>query len=496
MTTSEHSQGAGPVNQAVYQVASEVANDVASAATTAAAATTTAAATAAAGRILAEHVRDGVEGFRSYINGMIALRAELLGEPWRALRVKDGRLFDDERTYEEFHGTQSFGHRHPAIAAALRAFLDTDHVNWYPARVNPYAGSLARRLCERANLGTAPYDGGPPTTPGAYHSVFFANSGSDGVEAAIKLARAATGRPRILSMAGAYHGCTMGSCALMQPGMFKDPFAPHLPGAVVLPFADLDALARELSCGDVASVVVEPIQLEGGVNTLPPAFVEALCELTAKHDVALIADEIQTGMGRTGRFLASEAWPRRPDAVVLGKHLGGGLLPISAMMTTTAWFERAYTRDYAAAEAHNTTFGGNAMACVAAHAALDLLTDAQIARNAEIGGFVRAELQRVIGQSPLYAGHRGAGMMLGIGLHDLAHPWLSFEHFGVPGLANQPSVGVLLCYRMYKRGYYPFVCGHRWNTLRILPRFTIDEAALTGFVTALGEEMEYLCEQS
>ncbi len=445
---------------------------------------------------IAERVRTGVDGFRDYVNSMIALRADLLGEPWRAMHIKDGKLFDGERTFEEFHGTQSFGHRNPAITAAVRAFLDSDAVNWYPARVNPYSGSLAQRLCERANRGTAHLQATAPATPGNYHNIFFANSGSDGVEAALKLARAATGKPRILSMMGAYHGCTMGSCALMQPGMFKDIFGPHLPGAEVLPFGDIDALTRELSKGDVACVVVEPIQLEGGVNTLSPEFLRALCDLTAKYDAMLVADEIQTGLGRTGRFLASEAWPRRPDAVVLGKHLGGGLLPISAMMTTLAWFERAYTRDYAAAEAHNTTFGGNAMACVAAHAALDLLTDAQIERNEQLGIFVRAEVARTCGKSPLYVGTRGAGMMLGIGLNDLEHPWLSFDHFGVPGLADQPSVGVLLCYRMYKRGFYPFVCGHKWNTLRVLPRFTIDEATLTGFANALGEEMEYLCEQS
>src|SRR5206468_2181423 len=133
-------------------------------------------------------------------------------------------------------------------------------------------------------------------------------------------------RPRLLALERAYHGCTFGSCALMSEGPFRDPFAPHLPGVESLPFGDVAALADALAKGDVAAVVVEPIQLEGGVRPLPPAYIAALCELTARHGALLVADEIQTGLGRTGRFLASETWPRRPDAVITGKHLGGGLL--------------------------------------------------------------------------------------------------------------------------------------------------------------------------
>lgn len=436
------------------------------------------------------YLKTGIDGFRNYVNEMIALRADLLGEPWRAMHVKDGRLFDGERFYEEFHGTQSFGHRHPSIAAAIRSFLDSDWVNWYPARVSPFSGSLAKRLCERANKAAGVSD----SAEDAYHSVFLANSGSDGVEAALKMARAATGKTRILSLSGAYHGCTMGSCSLMHPGRFKDIFAPHLPGAEVLPYGDVDALHGAMAKGDVACVVVEPIQLEGGVNVLPAPYVEALSELTLKHKAMLVADEIQTGMGRTGRFLASQAWSRRPDAVVLGKHLGGGLLPISAMITTKQWFERAYTGDYASAEAHNTTFGGNAMACVAAHATLDLLTDDLIEQVGQLGRYFRGAIAKACGNNTLFIEAKGEGLLTGISLNDISHPWLSFEHFGMPALSGEPSVGVILCYRLYKRGYYPFVCGHKWNTLRLLPRFTIDEKTLGDFAETLAEEMEQLCE--
>ena len=169
----------------------------------------------------------------------------------------------------------------------------------------------------------------------AYDNVFFANSGSGGVEAAIKLARAATKKPRVLSLDGAYHGCTMGSCALMKPGMFKDPFGPHVPGLEPIPFGDIDALAAALRDGDVAAVIARADPARGRrAHAVVARSSRSRASSPQKHGALLVADEIQTGLGRTGRFLASECWPRRPDVIVLGKHLGGGLVPISAMLTT------------------------------------------------------------------------------------------------------------------------------------------------------------------
>jgi acetylornithine/succinyldiaminopimelate/putrescine aminotransferase len=427
--------------------------------------------------------REGFDDYRKYVNPMVALRAELLGEPVRVTTARDGRLVEPRGEVEDFHGTQAFGYRNPAITAAVRELLDSDAANWFPSRVNPFAGALARRLCERANR----------TGSGNYGNVFFANSGSGGVEAAIKLARAATGRPRILSMDGAYHGCTMGSCALMKPGMFRDPFGPHLPGAEALPFGDIDAMACAIRANDVAALVVEPVQLEGGVRALPSAFVEAACELTAKHGTLLVSDEIQTGLGRTGRFLASEVWPRPPEVVVLGKHLGGGLVAISAMMTRADLFEQAYGKNYAQAEAHNTTFSGSAIGCVAALAALELLTDELIARVKRVGDHWRGRLAEALGRHALVEEVRGVGLIAGIVLRPSDHPWLSFEHFGVEALADEPTIGVLACHRMYKRGYYCFACGHDWRVLRLAPRFAIPESVLEQFVQAIDEEVGYLC---
>lgn len=426
-------------------------------------------------------LRAGFASFREFVNPLVALRAELTGEPFRTLRALDGRLVDaDGRFIEDLQGAQAFGHRHPAVTEAVVGFLQSDSPSWFPSRVNPYAGALAQRLCARAGVAH-------------YSNAFFASSGSEAVEAALKLGRAVTKRPRILGLERAYHGCTMGSCALTDGAVYRDLFAPHVPGVESLPFGDVDALRAALATDDVAAVIVEPIQIEGGVRPLPPPYIDALCTLTATHGTLLVADEVQTGMGRTGRFLASESWPRRPDVVLLGKHLGGGLMPISAMLTRRSLWERAYGESFETSEAHNCTFSGNAAACVAAHAALELLSDELIVRVRELGAAFRLGLTEALGGLSLFREVRGDGLAVGIALHPSDHPWLSFEHFGMENLAHRPTVGLLLCHRLYKRGYFAFVCGHDWTVLRVQPRFTILASELAHFVGAVREELAYLC---
>jgi acetylornithine/succinyldiaminopimelate/putrescine aminotransferase len=424
-----------------------------------------------------EILRKGFEEYRAWVNPLIANRADLAGEPVRMARAEGGALIDDEgRRYEDFHGTQAFGHRNPAITAAVRAFLESDAPSWYPSRVNPFTGRLARRLCERTG----------------YSNAYFGMSGSDAVEAALKLARAATRRPRLLGLERAYHGCGMGACALMAPGALHDPFGPHVPGVEVLPFGDTDALARAVAPGDVAAVIVEPVQGEGGVRPLPAPYIDALCELTERHGTLLVADEVQTGLGRSGAFLATASWPRRPDCVLLAKALAGGITPMSAMLTRRELFERAYGASFEAAEAHNSTFSNNALGAVAALAALDLLTDEVISRVRDDGEAFRRSLAEALGGSSLFSQVRGAGFMIGIELRQPDHPWVSFEQFGYPDLAERATIGPLLAHRLYRRGYFAFVCGHDWSVLRLQPRFTIESTALADFTRACREELAHL----
>ena len=423
-------------------------------------------------------LRRGFEEYRDLVNPVIAERARLAGEPVHIVHVRDGIPIDGEgRPIVDLHGLSAFGQRHPAVTAALMDYLRSDRPSWFPSRVNPYAGRLARVLSERTG----------------YDNAFFPCTGTEAVEAALKLARALTRRPGLLSLEGAYHGCTFGSCALMTPGVFKDAFAPHLPGARVLPFDDVDTLREALAAGDVAAVVVEPIQGEGGVRPLSDAYIAALCELTEQHGTLLVADEMQTGLGRTGRgILHSAQWPRRPDVVLLGKALGGGLVPISAMLTRRELFMRAYGTHFASGESHNTTFMGHAIGCVAALATLEILTDELIATCRRRGAFFEERLEAGLTGNRLFSHVRGEGLMRGVALADLDHPWLSFDHFGYPDLEDHCLTGPLVCHRLYGRGFFAFPCGHDWSVLRLQPRLDVDEDTLAGFVTALSEELAHL----
>ena len=424
-------------------------------------------------------LRRGFDEYREFVNPLIAQRAKLAGEPIKIQRTVDGVLYDDEgHAFEDFHGTQAFGHRNPYIADAIRAYLASDAPSWYPSRVNPFAGRLARRLCERS---------------GHYDNAFFACTGSDAVEASLKLSRALTRRPRLLALEGGYHGCTFGSVSLMSKGYLRDPFGPFVEGAGHIPFGDVDALQKALAPSDVAAIVVEPIQGEGGVRELPEPFVAALCELTEKHGTLLVADETQTALGRTGRgFLATATWPRRPDVVLMAKHLGGGLVPISAMLTKRETFLRAYGNNFATGEAHNTTMGFNALSSVAALAALDLLTEERIARVARLGAKLKQALSDKLSRSPLFRETRGAGFMQGVALSTPDHPWLSFEHFGLSDLGQKSTISPLVCHRLYRRGFFCFTCGHDWSIFRLQPRFDIPEEKLNAFVDAVGDELEYI----
>jgi acetylornithine/succinyldiaminopimelate/putrescine aminotransferase len=422
-------------------------------------------------------LRGGFDEFQQFINPLIAQRAKLAGEPIRFVRVENGVLFDaDGKGYEDFHGTQLLGHRNAAVGAAVREFLDADIPNWFPSRVNPFAGRLARTLCERTG----------------YSNAYFGLSGADSVEASLKLARAATRKPRILGLSGAYHGCSFGAVSLMHDGPLHDPFGPHLAGAERLPFGDVDALARALASEDVCAVVVEPIQGEGGVRALPAAYVEALCELTARHGALLVADEVQTALGRSGRFLATEVWPRRPDVALIAKALGGGLVPISVMLTRRELFDRAYGGNFFIGESHNCTFSHNGVSAVAAMAMLEQLTPELIASVARRGDAFRAQLSEALAGHPLVEEVRGSGFMLGIQLRQPDHPWLSFEHFGWPELAHHPTIGPLLCHRLYRRGYFTFVCGHNWGILRLQPRLDIPDDKLNEFVGLCRQELDVL----
>lgn len=426
-------------------------------------------------------LRQGYQDFRAFVNPLVAVRAQLVGEPYLLDQVVEGTLVDVEgRRYTDLlsgWGTQAFGHRPPAVEAAVSAFLQGGSPSIYPSGISPYAGLLASKLEQRTG----------------YDAAFFASGGSEAVEAALKLARGATGKPRIACIEGAYHGCTFGSVAMMHAGPYRDIFGPHLPMVDALPAGDLAALARALADPQLAAIVVEPVQVEAGMRIPDPAYLELLCRGTGPDGVLLVADEIQTGLGRTGQFLNSDSWPRRPDVVTLGKALGGGVMPLSAMLTRRAIFDRVYGQ-LTLAEVHASTFSGNSLACVAGLAALDMLDDSLVAEVRRKGVVLREALDEWVAPSPLVAAIRGQGLLLGIELRAPDHPCYQFDYLGVPELAAQPAIGMMLVHRLYKAGFIGQICGHAWHVLRMQPPYTTPDADLVASARAIGAALDYLWE--
>jgi acetylornithine/succinyldiaminopimelate/putrescine aminotransferase len=425
------------------------------------------------------HLRQGYQDFRAFVNPLVAVRAQLVGEPYLLDQVAEGKLVDVEgRRYTDLlsgWGTQAFGHRPQAVEAAVIAFLQGGSPSIYPSGISPYAGMLAAKLEQRSG----------------YDAAFFASGGSEAVEAALKLARGATGKPRIACIEGAYHGCTFGSVAMMQAGPYRDIFGPHLPMVDALPAGDIAALERALADPQLAAIVVEPVQVESGMRIPDPAYLELLCRGTGPDGVLLVADEIQTGLGRTGHFLNSDSWPRQPDVVTLGKALGGGVMPLSAMLTRRTIFDRVYGH-LTLAEVHASTFSGNSLACVAGMAALDVLDDALIAEVQRKGRLLREALDEWVAPSPLVAAIRGQGLLLGIELSPPDHPCYQFDYLGVPELAAQPAIGMMLVHRLYKAGFIGQICGHAWHVLRMQPPYTTPDADLVASARAIGQALDYL----
>jgi len=340
-------------------------------------------------RCYEQHVNSGMYAALAFV-GMNT--AEVEAEGW-TVRLADGREFID---LIGGFGVFNLGHRHPRIVAAVEAQLKT----------MPMASRLALNA-QQARLA----DELTTLAPGDLQYAFFSNSGTEAVEAAIKLARLATHKPGLISAKDAFHGKTLGSLSSTHRDQFQKPFLPLLPEFYQVPFGDLAALETAIN-DQTSAVLLEPVQGEGGINIAPDGYLKAVRELTRERGILLILDEVQTGLGRTGSNFACEHWDVCPDIMVLAKSLGGGVMPIGATLGTPAvWapFNESPT-------VHTSTFGGNQLACAAARAALKVLVEEELAEQARVKGeYFSARLRELTAAYPeIVTEVRGLGLMIGI----------------------------------------------------------------------------------
>ncbi len=356
-------------------------------------------------------------------------------------------------------GVFAVGRNHPVLRNALKSVLDSDLPNLVQMDISTLAGILAEQLIE-----LVPY----------LDKVFFANSGTETVEAAIKFARAATGRTDIVYCGQAYHGLTYGALSLTDDMNFRSGFEPLLPGCTSIPFNSLAALEKALASRQVAAFIVEPIQGKG-VNLPDDNFLPGAAELCRRYGTLLVADEVQSGMGRTGRFLAVEHWNVEPDMVLLAKALSGGHVPVGAVLTRKAIFDRIFDR-MDRAVVHGSTFAKNDLAMAAGIATLEVIKQERLMENAQRrGDRLLAALGRMVQKYELVKDVRGKGLMLGV-------------QFGAPkSIALKASWNVLetaskglfcqlITIPLFKdHQILTQVSGHASHTIKLLPSLGITD---------------------
>jgi acetylornithine/succinyldiaminopimelate/putrescine aminotransferase/nucleoside-diphosphate-sugar epimerase len=391
-------------------------------------------------------------------------------------------LYDEDgRQYLDMHsgeGFASLGHANPDVKAVLQATLDTELIDGVQLHYSVLAGMLAEALASRL--------------PAGLDATFFASTGAEAVDSAMKFARAATGRPRFISCDSSFHGVTLGPLSIVGDDFFKESFGPLLPGCARVPFGDLERLEAELRAKDVAAFIVEPIQ--GRLVTLPPAgYLEAAQELCRRHGTLFVVDEIQTGLGRTGRWFASEHWGLEPDIVTVGKALSGGYMPVAAMVTRREIFQRAVgtlERSYV----HQSTFGRNRLSMAAGLAAMRVIErDQLVERSAAMGGVLVDGLRELQDRHELIKEVRGSGLMIGI---ELQAPRSRKGQLGVRvmRLASEglfPQLVVIPLHRDH--GMITMAAGKN-DVIKLLPPLTLSVPEAQSFLTAMDQVLTD-CEQ-
>jgi ornithine--oxo-acid transaminase len=357
-------------------------------------------------------------------------------------------------------GVFALGRNHPGVRDALKSVLDNDLPNLVQMDVSPLAGVLAERL-----LRHVPF----------LDKVFFANSGAESVEAAIKFARAATRRSTILRCGHAYHGLTYGALSLTGDNIFRDGFGPLLPDCHEVPFNDLAALEKALTSHEVAAFIVEPIQGKG-VNLPDENYLRDAAALCRKHGAIFVADEIQTGLGRTGRFLAVEHYGVEPDMVLLAKSLSGGHVPVGAVLTKKWIFDKVFDR-MDRAVVHGSTFSKNDLAMAAGIATLDIMESERLIENAaRLGDRLLKNLTAMGQQYELVKEVRGKGLMIGVEFGPprslkLRASWSALE------MANKGLFCQLIVIPLFKdHKVLTQVAGHGIHTIKLLPPLVITES--------------------
>jgi ornithine--oxo-acid transaminase len=403
---------------------------------------------------------------------MRVLRTIGFDRTWK--RAEGQYLYDaDGRRYLDLlggFGIFNVGRNNPRVRAALVETLELETPGSVQLGVSLLPGLLAERLLA--------------LTPARLQKVLFTSTGTEAVEAALKLGRAATGRSRVLSTEQGFHGLTLGSLSAAGDAHFRDRFGPFLPGFERVPFGDLDALERALAQEDVALFLVEPVQGKG-VNLPPAGYLEGAQSLCRRYGTLFAVDEVQTGFGRTGRLFAFEHWHLEPDLVTVAKTLSGGYVPVGALLMA----QRVYDSVFDSLEhsvSHGSTFAPNDLAMAAGLATLHELEREQLVeRSARLGELLLERMVPLVEEHAVVKESRGLGLMWAL---EFAEPesgslaWRTMERMQAGLFAQLVVVPLFTRHRILTQ-----VAGHDLAVLKILPPLVLTEQDLDEFAAALDD---------
>ncbi|MGD0894617.1 MAG: aspartate aminotransferase family protein [Acidimicrobiales bacterium] len=426
--------------------------------------------------VLASHKGENFRLYGRNINPQLVNVLRSIGFDRFYSRAEGAYLYDDEgRRYLDFlsgFGVFALGRSHPALKKALHEAIDADLPNLIQMDAALLPGVLAAEILKRCHPGMG--------------RVFFTNSGAEAVEAALKFSRYATGRSRVLYCEHGFHGLTLGALSANGGSEFRKGFGPLIPGFTQVPFGDAEALERQLRSRDVAAFVVEPIQGHG-VFVAPQEYWDAVSELCRRYGTLLIADEVQTGLGRTGRLWAHEHYGLVPDIVTMSKALSGGFVPIGAMVCSTKVSDKVYS-SISRALVHSSTFKNNQLAMVAGLATLATIDDENLVDRARMNGdaFDKA-LAPLVERHETFQLVRGKGLMVGLVFGEPTsfrqRTRFRLLEAARTGLFSQIVVGPLFT----RHGILTQVAADSMNVVKLLPPLVIGQYEVDYFAAALDD---------
>ncbi|MCF8010685.1 MAG: aspartate aminotransferase family protein [Clostridiales bacterium] len=404
---------------------------------------------------------------KQYVNSGLTTLMGMLDFDKHFVEAEGTSIWDIEgNEYVDFlggYGALNVGHNHPRVLEAA------EKIKKYPgilqASLPPLAGALAHNLA--------------CITPGQLERTFFCNSGTEAVEGALKLARAAAGKKGLVYCENSFHGKTLGSLSVTGREKYQQPFAPLVPECYKVPFGDSSALEKIFKTITPAAFIVEPVQGEGGILFPPDGYLSKVRDLCSKYEVLLIVDEIQTGLGRTGMMFACEHENIEPDILCLAKSLGGGIIPAGAFMTTDVIWKKAFGSPDKAT-LHTSTFGGNSRAAAAGLATLEILLQGDLITKAqENGNYFLDKLKKLEEKYDLIKQVRGRGLMIGI----------EFEETG-----NLANIGVTQ--KLSQKYMASLIAAELLNNYKIITAYTLNNPNVIRMeppLTVSREQIEYVC---